>query len=158
MNIQWNSSFQDTGYQLLKGSNPWKMENNRDEPYNYPSLLLQERSQAVSKEEFRQSPATSLSWGEEAESQGRPRHLKFTGQYTGMETTAERKKIWISLKISTQWMRKLPKNTDQHPKGNSVQHTHRTENTTYFHHLSWKLRVHRELGRAHRRSCHSDGK
>ena len=96
MNIQWNSSSQDTGYQLLKGSNPWKMENNRDEPYNYPSLLLQERSQAVSKEEFRQSPATSLSWGEEAES-GKTKALKIHSTvYRNGDNSREEKNMDLS--------------------------------------------------------------
>lgn len=49
MNIQWNSSFPDIGCQSVKGSDPWEMENNRDECYHYPSLLLQESPHAVSE-------------------------------------------------------------------------------------------------------------
>ena len=47
MNIQWNGSFQDTGHQSMKNSDPQEMENKRDEPYNYPSLPLWESFQAV---------------------------------------------------------------------------------------------------------------
>lgn len=94
----------------------------------FPSCVMGEKKR-------RQSPGVSLHWDEEAQSVGRPGHLDFTGPHM-WETNSREKNIELSQQTTDQCMhvRKLPKDREEPPKGNSAQHTHKAENSTYSHH------------------------
>lgn len=121
MNIQWNSRHWTS---VNEGQWPWEMKSKRDEPHTmltaleFPSCVTGRRNAGKAQE----SP---LHWDEEAEECGEHRYLRFVD--SDVRDKQQTENIELSQQTTDQCMhlRKLLKDREKPPKGNSAQHTHK---------------------------------
>ena len=130
MNIQWNSrhwaSVNEGQWPLRDEKQKRRILQSHKLTAEFPSCVTGRRNAGKAQE----SPCIEM----KKLSVGKPRHLDFTGQHM-WETNSREKNIELSQQTTDQCThaRKVPKDREKPPKGNSAQHTHKAENSTYSH-------------------------